>query len=104
MGDILRGPTGFIQIKEIGELDEKGKKVFSMSGYNRIKADPKRPLASLTIPIMHSLINVVTYKDEETWKEDMATIKAYLNRLEFSKSEPEANPKKPVKKKAKTKQ
>ena len=74
-------PVPFIDLKSMGVIrDGKARVAF---GYGRIAAKPEYPISSLAIPMINDLCRLINYRDKEHCDEDIATLKAYVDRLEF---------------------
>lgn len=82
---IVRGSQVYLVLHEVGELNEKGKRVFSIGYGGKRLADKKYPLSSLVIPIAAELTRMIRYPDGKSLREDLAMLKEYVNGLGDSK-------------------
>ena len=79
---LARGSVPFVKLSEYGELGDKGKAVFKMSGFGRIVGNSERPLTSIAVPLLAQLISLCHYDSVAQLKEDLATLRRYLDLLE----------------------
>ena len=88
MSDIVRGTVAFVQLKEIGELDDKGKKVLGLGYGKRLPAPKDAPLA-LAEWFVRELMQVCRYSSNEAATKDLKHFKAYVNSITLNdKREP----------------
>lgn len=82
----------YIKLAEVGHCDteRKNRTVGSIGYSGKIVADEKRPMFSLAGVVIRELVTFVRYESKDQFDEDMATLKALIDRLEFKEpSEPE---------------
>ena len=78
---IKRGSVPYIVLKEIGELGDNGRKVFSLGYGGRIEGKPEFPLSSLACPIINTLLDVIHWPSDEAAVKDLELFKSYLSQL-----------------------
>lgn len=81
---ILRGETPYMVVKEIGELDAKGKKVFSVGYSGKRISKPEYPLASLLIPLLSDLVPLMRYDSREVFDRDIGEINLFIRSLQYN--------------------
>lgn len=75
----------FIQIKQIGNCDEKGRSVLSV-GYNgKFIAAPDKPLCTLVYPIIEEMFGFIKYSNNENAKKDVKAFKELINEINLKK-------------------
>jgi hypothetical protein len=85
---IVRGRRVYVEIKSIGECNDKGKSVLSFGFKGKVIAEPDRTLAMLVIPFIGEMLRLARYSDGEAAKADMGALRSYLDGLEIREPEP----------------
>lgn len=83
-GLIARSNRMFFQISRVGEIDNKGKTVFSIGFKGKRVAEPDRPLACMMGFIHNCIVTAFTYSSPEEGEKDIAILKAYVNGLHIT--------------------
>jgi hypothetical protein len=79
--EIARSNRMFIKVSQVGELDAKGRTLFSIGFKGRHIAKPDRPL-SMMVGIIHEfIVTKFSYSSAEECANDIAILKGYVNNL-----------------------
>lgn len=97
-GPVARSNRFFIQISSLGEVDEKGKVIFSVGFKGKRIAEPDRPLALMVSFIHNCIVTKFCYSSGEACRKDVEWLKEYASLLASLGSEKSAEPEKRDKK------
>ena len=81
----------YIKLTEVGVCDtnRNNRQVGSVGYSGKQVADEKRPMFSLVGIVVRELLPVIQYDSQEQFDEDIATLKALLDRIEYQPAETE---------------
>lgn len=71
----------FFAIREIGMLDEKGKKILAVNYSGKIDGKPDRPLATVVWPLLNEILKYSRYSNDEAAVNDLEQFKRFVNCL-----------------------
>ncbi len=83
--EIVRTNRMFISLKSIGEIDAKGKTVFSIGYGGKTVADPERPLSTAVAKLVLHVANMAKYSTQEDMETDLKEFKAIVADIQWAK-------------------
>ena len=83
--EIVRTNRMFISLKTIGEMDAKGKTVFSLGYSGKTVAEPERPLSTAVAKLVLHIANMAKYSTQEDMEADLKEFQAIVADIKWAK-------------------
>ena len=84
-GDVLRTNRMYISLKAIGEINEKGKSIFSIGYSGKNIAEPDRPLSTAVFSLVAHVANMAKYTSQEEAEADLKEFKKLVKSIKWVK-------------------
>lgn len=82
-GPVLRSNRLYISLREIGEVNEKGKSVFAIGYKGKTIAQPDRPLSTAVFSLIAHVANMAKYTTVEDRDADLKELKRLVKSIHY---------------------
>lgn len=85
---IARSNVMYITLKEVGELDAKGKRCFAAGYTGKMIAKANKPVSTLIVPVLSLLLEHAALGTAENAERELESLKKYVASLVIKKPAP----------------
>ena len=78
---IMKTNQFYLRLHSIGMLDEKGKSVMGMRGWDRFDSDPDEPLSNIAVRVVKLLSDYCRYSSVKAMRKDVKQFKLFISGL-----------------------